>query len=278
MSCLAFLCNDYIADENAIPYVYDNHDNDVTNQFNLNIQYGRLTILHNPEYDIIDIFDEDEDEIDEYDITIQNILNEMSGKTSVESQIKKYSRKELESLYVDNIQLLSGHGLVNPNYEFMLHERKGTNEVIALQNRIIRDFKDVDLLCQIEISDSEFLVLKNHFIMTYIYNKKNGKPILVDILFSVFLVQLGIRYYHNNFWPHLAEILGVNDLDPSCRTMVGGTVTKTLLMFGKPVYGEHDYVTNILMHSFITDPFANRFFDYIFQYYSIDMERNLSGI
>ena len=268
----------YQADTTATLYVYDDYWNDVTSQFEVDVQYGTLTILHNAEYDVPEIEEGSAEEIDEYDITIREILNEMSGTPVTEQAVVKYSRKELESLYVDRTQLLSGRGTVDPRYELGLELHAETNEFSILRNRIVKDFIEADLLCQIEISDSEYRQLKNYFCLTYVNNKRNGKQIFVDILFSVFLVQIGIRYYESNFWPHVAEVLGVSEIDQTDRPWVGGTVTKTLLAFGKPVFSENEYVTNILMHSFVTDPFAKRFFDYIFQYYSIDMERDLSGI
>ena len=62
------------------------------------------------------------------------------------------------------------------------------------------------------------------------------------------------------------------------RKWLGNTVTKTLLSLGKPVYSETEYVTNILMHCIVTDSYALRFFDYLFSYYRLDLERDISGM
>lgn len=268
----------YQANNAQTLFVYDDYWNDVTTQFDVDVQYGSLTIHHNTDHDIPNNGSDPEEEIDEYDIAIQEIFNEMSGIEKSEHEVQKYSRKVLESLYVDHIQLLSGQGMVDPKYDFMLAEYPEISDFSILRNRIVRDFANADLLCQIEISDSEYERLREYSRTRYLNNKRNEKRILVDILFSVFLVHTGIRYYEQSYWSHVAEMLGVAEIDPVNRVWVGGTVTKTLLAFGKPVFSENEYVTNILMHSFVTDSFANRFFDYIFQYYSIDMERDLSGI
>ena len=267
----------YQADSSQTVFVYDDFGNEVSKQFDIEIQYGSLTILHNSDLDESDTTSNPDEKIDEYDVAIQEILNEMSGNVSSGQEVKKYSRKILESLYVDHIRLLSRHGIVDPNYDFMLAEYPEVNEFSIFRNRIAQEFKDADLLCQIEISDSDYAKLQEYSRTRYLNNKRNEKRVLVDILFSVFLVQTGIRYYEHNYWSHVAKMLGVTEIDPSDRVWVGGTVTKTLLAFGKPVYSKNEYVTNILMHSFVTDAFAYRFFDYIFQYYSIDMERDLSG-
>lgn len=50
-----------------------------------------------------------------------------------------------------------------------------------------------------------------------------------------------------------------------------------MLEFGKPLYKENEYVTNIMMHCFVADTFAARFFEYLFQYYDLDMERDISS-
>ena len=44
------------------------------------------------------------------------------------------------------------------------------------------------------------------------------------------------------------------------------------------MYSETEYVTNILMHCIVTDLYAYRFFEYLFSYYRIDLERDISGL
>ena len=107
---------------------------------------------------------------------------------------------------------------------------------------------------------------------------KNIEKPIIDITFSVAVVQIGIRYYNGNFWKQVCKVLGITTLPQTQKSWIGGTVTETLLAFGKPIFSPQEYVTNILMHGFVVDSFAYRFFDFLFQYYNIDLQRDISGI
>ena len=255
------------------PCVYDAYINDVSGQFYISVIPGVLTIQHNPEYD-----NHRDDKIDEYDIAIHEIIRKMSGGNDTEESIKKYTRKELEALYYDTKELLNKKGLVNPRYEYLLKEQREVDVLAVLHNRIVREFKNVTLLSEIEINDREFELLMYYFKKKYLHIKEHYKCVFVDVMFSVAMVQIGIRYYENNFWPQVAKAADIEDIDQTSRVWVGGSVTETLLAFGKPVYSKNEYVTNVMMHCFITDSYAKRFFDYLFQYYRMDLERDLSGL
>ena len=255
--------------------VFDAKHNDVTDQFCVVVHPGTLTIEHNAAYDLIP--EKNKEQIDEYDIAVHEILEKMTGKKSSEG-VKKFSRRELADRFTDNKELLKAKGTIAPKYEALLDERIEQDRLDVLRNRIAREFRDVTLLSEIEISDSEFHLLMYYFRKKYAYVKKNYRKSFVDIMFAVAMVQIGIRYYENNFWPQVCIASDLDSIGLNDRNWVGGSVTETLLAFGKPVYEKNEYVTNIMMHCFITDAFAGRFFDYLFQYYRLDLERDLSGL
>lgn len=264
----------YTQNEIGKPCVYDAFNNDVSGQFYVSVIPGILTIKHNPEYDKCS----DEDKIDEYDIAIHEIIQKISGGNDTDEVIKKYTRKELEALYHDTKELLNTKRAADPKYENLLKEKKEVDVLAVLHNRVVREFKNVTLLSEIEINDREFNLLMYYFKKKYLHIKETLRRPFVDILFSVAMVQIGIRYYDNNFWPQVANAADIDELDKISRGWIGGSVTKTLLAFGKPVYSKNEYVTNVMMHCFITDAYAYRYFDYLFQYYRIDLERDISGL
>lgn len=264
----------YTNNEIAEPCIYDAFNNDVSGQFHVSVVPGVLIIQHNPEFDKCC----DEDQIDEYDIAIHEIIQKMSGDNYAEKVIKKYNRKELEALYRDTKELLKTNGTIDPKYQNLLHEKEEVDVMSILHNRIVKEFQNVTLLSEIEINDREFDLLMYYFKKKYLQIKESFRRPCVDVLFSVAMVQIGIRYYENNFWPQVAKAADIVELDQISRGWVGGSVTETLLAFGKPVYSKNEYVTNVMMHCFITDAYAGRFFDYLFQYYRIDMERDISGL
>ena len=216
---------------------------------------------------------DDENEI------IENIKEKSVRETaSKDRNVSPYSRSELEQMYQDEIQLIVKP--LNPVNLKLLHPVEDTNEYTHLRNRIMQEFLDVKLLCEIEINDREYRVLCEYFRKKYVYIRRDVGHAITDVLFCVALVQIGIRNYDGNFWKHISKVLfGKEDknIPINQRNWIGGTFTETMIGFGKPIYKENEYVTNIMMHCFVVDTFAARFFEYLFQYYDLDMERDISS-
>ena len=214
--------------------------------------------------------------IDEYDIAIHDILNRVSGKTTSDD-VKKYSRKELENLYQDTKELLYVKGDIDPDYQHALKHWDEKSEIAILRNRLVDQVPDITLLSEIEVSDKEFELLSEYARKRINNAQINSDYVAADFLFTLTMVQIGIRYYEYNFWPQVGKVLH-GTISQTERKWIGNTVTKTLHVLGKPVYSETEYVTNILMHCFVADSYASRFFDYLFSFYRIDLERDVSGI
>ena len=252
--------------------VFDAENNDVTKQFNIQINPGLLRIRPNPEF-------RKSEKIDDYDVAIHNILNRMSGEKPSESLdgIKKYSRKELEALYEDTKELIVSDGKILPFCDYLLEKKKEDSDLAVLHNRIVEEIQNVVLLSEIEINDSEYKILISYAKQKFRTSRIKTDYVFADVLFSVAMIQIGVRKYANNYWPQVEIALGrhVGQIE---RKWLGNTVTKTLLSLGKPVFSETEYVTNILMHCIVTDPYAIRFYDYLFSYYRLDLERDVSGL
>ena len=215
-------------------------------------------------------------DIDEYDIAIHDILKQVSGKTSSDD-VKKYTRQELENLYQDNKELLYGKGNIDPEYQHLLNHWEAKSDLAVLRNRIADQLPGVTLLSEIEVSDKEFELLSDYSRKRINIAQINSDYVAADFLFTLTMIQIGIRFYENNYWPQVAKVLH-GTISQTERKWIGNTVTKTLLVLGKPVYNESEYVTNILMHCFVADPYAFRFFDYLFSFYRIDLERDVSSL
>lgn len=213
------------------------------------------------------------------DIGVVKDNNEKPTKEdiSLNRSVSLYNRSELEQMYQDEIKLIVRP--LNAIYLNLLQPVEDKNEYTHLRNRIMKQFLDVKLLCEIEIDDREYHILCTYFRKKYVYIRRDMGQAIIDVLFCVALVQIGIRNYDGNFWKHISKVLfGKEDksIPVNQRMWIGGTFTKTMLEFGKPIYKENEYVTNIMMHCFVADAFAERFFEYLFQYYNLDMERDIS--
>lgn len=147
-----------------------------------------------------------------------------------------------------------------------------------LHNRIIREFIDSDLIGEIELSDDEYILLmKRYFVPSCnrIINTRN--PMIVpDIIFTVGLVQVAIRNYDSNFWGRVADEIGIDHFTTQQQSKIGGIVSQTLIKYGKAYVEAGEHVRNVLMHAFIVDNYAFDFFEYLFQFYNLDLERSIS--
>lgn len=168
---------------------------------------------------------------------------------------------------------------VNPKYRSHLEPIPAVDNYSKLHNRIVKEFKYIKLLCEIEINDTEYKILCAHFREKYLQIIRNiGKPV-IDIMFSIALAQIGIRKYDGNFWNHVDEVLGTK-VTSTQRTWIGDSFINTLDAFGKPLLLllNEGYVANILMHCFVTQSYLTRMYDYLFQYYNLDLLRDMAGI
>ncbi len=148
-----------------------------------------------------------------------------------------------------------------------------------LHNRLIREFIDAELVGEIELSDDEYTLLRDKYFIPRCRqllgsSESNNKT---DILFTIAITNVAIRTYNNGaLWPKMAEVIGVRKLTNIQQAMLGKRVYQTLMCYGKAYADRSEHLRNILMHAFITDSFTNDFFKYLFQFYNLDLDRNIS--
>ena len=147
-----------------------------------------------------------------------------------------------------------------------------------LHNRILREFVNADLIGEIELSDDEYILLMRQYFVPLckkIISMRN-LPIMLDIILTVGLVQVAIRDYDGNFWSRVADEIGIDHLTPQQQSKIGDIVSNTIISYGKAYSESGEHVRNVLMHAFIVDNYAVDFFEYLFQFYNLDLERSIS--
>ena len=181
--------------------IYDTDINDVTDQFSIKVIPGTIFVNPNAEQDKAN-----ESEIDDYDILIHQILMKIN-KSNTSEKVKKYTRKELEALYEDKKELIISDGKVLPSFSSILDKWEENSDIALLHNRIVEQIQSVKLLSEIEIDNNEYKLLieyaKRKCAMTY-YKAGIVSP---DILFSMAMVQIGVKKYSNNYWPQVEKEL-----------------------------------------------------------------------
>ena len=215
---------------------------------------------------------------DEKEVEINAIQYMQEDKKLEDIKLKVYTRSELEAMYEDTVQLITLP--VNRMYLRLLQLVEEKNTYTRLRNRIVTEFQRVRLLCEINIDDEEYDILCAYLRKWYHNGIEEGCNDAVDIVFCVALVQIGIRNYDGSYWNHVENVIGKDkkcNITDSQREWLGRVFSETILGFGKAIYKQGENTKNILMHCFVTDNFAPKFFEFLFQYYDYDLERDISG-
>lgn len=144
-----------------------------------------------------------------------------------------------------------------------------------LKTKIHRQFKTCRYIGDISINEDEYILLKaylRNICKRYLntYERYINSPI-----FAVALVQIGIHKYDGRFWPHVEREIGM-ELPGSYQKWIGRSFYKTLEKYNKYKVAENEMMNNILLHCFITNHYASDLFDFLFAFYQIDLERDLT--
>lgn len=141
-----------------------------------------------------------------------------------------------------------------------------------LVKKIKRSYDKVKYIGDIPIDDQEYDILID-ILKNRVATMDSSFGYKDDPIFTVALVQIGIRCYDGNFWSHVKEILGTK-ID-SKKDKIGSRFYHTLIAHNKNHLDENEIVNNILMHCFITKYYASDFFEFLFAYYQYDLDRDL---
>ena len=148
--------------------------------------------------------------------------------------------------------------------------------------RIDSEFNKKPLIGDIVISEEEEKYLRSYMsecLKEFIKNDLNKKIMTHPKVFAFGLVRYAMKYYgKKTFWPYFETEFGIE-----IKQSVQGEIHETyryIMKKYKKIYD--DQVTmkidNISMHCFVTDPCADQLFDYIFDYWRLDLNRNIENI
>lgn len=152
----------------------------------------------------------------------------------------------------------------------------------SLAQRVIQQIqeKQYRLLCQLPISEEDYTTLLRYTKDTF-RNMQTRSIVKPDILLSITLVQIAIRYYcEGRYWPCVTDELGI--MIPVTKTYHAARIfLKTLqeyhLLMLPVGSGDTQYVENIKAHAFVTDWYIQRFYDFVSAYYENNLFRELAS-
>lgn len=145
-----------------------------------------------------------------------------------------------------------------------------------LKRRIYKEFPKKRLIGDIAINDKEFMILIEYLQTFYKYLRILDWEICSDPIVCVAMVQIGIRYYDGGYWPHFKKIIDSPSWNINRQAVMGKVCLETLKQYNKYVLEENDRINTILLHGFVSNKYAYKLMDFLYAYYRIDLERDLS--
>ena len=148
-----------------------------------------------------------------------------------------------------------------------------------LIRRIEREFDRRVLIGDIDIGDQEDIL--RDFMKTSLSRIVcgNDTDLSHEKVFAYGLVRMAQKYYQSKtFWPYVQEEYGVV-ISGAYQRVINERFKNIMLKYGK-LYedGTSNYVQNMCMHSFVCNRCANQFFDYMFDFWRVDLSRSIENI
>jgi len=146
-----------------------------------------------------------------------------------------------------------------------------------LEKKLTKQFLKKNIIGDIYINDEEYRILLHFFINSYkrIYETKLNY--IIDIPFAITLIEIGKRRYDGAFWKYFYDETNI-DFSNNRNKDICVSFMHTLKSYNKYYNDEiSDYFENILLHSFITDKYKFAFYDFLFDFYRLDLLRNIQN-
>ncbi len=157
-------------------------------------------------------------------------------------------------------------------------KERGKTPFKRLRTKILREIRRKKFLGDIPISDDEYALLINYCRDLLVSRSVETRLKHTDVCLTLGLVHVGIRYYDSNYWRHAARELNAPDLATATRlrSKVSECISNTLEKYGKDTAGKNETVQTILMHGYISNHYADQYFDFLYAFYRLDLGRNIA--
>lgn len=147
-----------------------------------------------------------------------------------------------------------------------------------LKRRVLRELPKKKLIGDIVISAKEYSLLMEYLKNVYSAISRGSSIESVDPVLAVTLVQVGVTHYNANYWSHLAKEVGLHSIPLNHRGTFATCFIDTLRAYEKAIVGVNQFVKNVLLHGFVSDYFADDLFNFLFAFYRLDLERDITRL
>ena len=152
------------------------------------------------------------------------------------------------------------------------------SETERFYRKIEKEFDNKILIGDIEITDDEFPLLKQYMITTLNDIMYEHGKIKHEKVFAYGMVRVALKYYASKtFWPYIKDEYGV--AVPGNYQNAVNTKFKEVVINNHKLYYEDasSFIQNICMHAFVCNKCADQLFDYLFDFWRIDLSRSIEN-
>lgn len=144
-----------------------------------------------------------------------------------------------------------------------------------LNKRIDKYFDRKFYIGDITVSEQEYELLIYYLREKLRYICMENEPLDDCPLLAIALVQIGIRCYNGAYWSHVTKLVGtaVNGRE---QYLLGQSFINTMRRHGKYIVSDSERVSAILFHGFVSNYYSKGLFEFLFQYFTRDLERDIN--
>ncbi len=155
-------------------------------------------------------------------------------------------------------------------------EAQYVKDINRLSKRINREITRKKYISDIRITDTEYEMLRGYLhYAVKLLNKTGAAP--DEAVFVTAITNVAIRVYDGNLWGNFFKEIGLKQTQ-TLQGTIGTKYVEILDRKGLLKDEEGRFFQSVLMHCFVSNNFANAYFEFLFNFYRIDLDRDLDRL
>ena len=144
--------------------------------------------------------------------------------------------------------------------------------------RVEKEFDNKTLLGDIDIGNEESIL--KEYMYKSIYSIMHGsQSIAHEKVFAYGLIRVALKHYASKtFWPYIQTEYGIS-VPGNYQYLINEKYKRIINKYGK-LYDDNaaSFVQNMCMHAFVCDKCADQFFDFLFDFWRLDLDRSIENL
>lgn len=155
-------------------------------------------------------------------------------------------------------------------------EEQYVKDIKRLSKRLNREITRKKYISDIRITDNEYSMLRNYLhYAVKLLNKTGAVPDAA--VFATAVTNVAERVYDGNLWSNFFKEVGVEQKQ-GIQGSIGTVYCDILDHFELLKDEEGRFFQSVLMHCFVSNHFANAYFEFLLNFYRIDLDRDISRL